>query len=118
MDGRGPGNENSMRNFSATFVIAFAVLSAPLLTYAHASPIDYVPKSSEQLVEAPKEVRIRFSERVEKGASRILVADESGASITEGDAVVDAADAHFLSIPVRPTEDGTYFVTLQGTPFF
>lgn len=89
----------------------FTVFSMPFFAHAHASPIDYQPQSSEQLADAPKEVRIRFSERVEQGASRIIVADESGASITEGEAQVDAQDAHFLSVPVRAADDGTYFVT-------
>lgn len=91
--------------------VCIVLFGAPAAALAHASPIEYVPQSSEQLANAPSEVRIRFSERVEKGASRIIVSDEKGAAVTDGPAVVDVTDAHILSVPVKTVGDGTYFVT-------
>lgn len=93
--------------------MAFALLVcvAPLSAHAHASPLDYEPLSGSQLSVAPIEVKIRFSERVEKGASRIIVKGEKGEAFQMGEAQVDTADAHFLSIPLKNGNDGTYIVS-------
>ncbi|MFZ2886770.1 MAG: copper resistance CopC family protein, partial [Minisyncoccia bacterium] len=94
----------------ASFIALF-VVALPFLASAHASPVEYKPASSARLSEAPHEVRIRFSERAEHGASRILVADESGNRLNAGESVVDANDPYVLSVPITHASDGAFFVT-------
>ncbi len=84
---------------------------APLSVFAHAAPVEQAPVPSEQLVTAPSEIRIRFSERVEPGASRITVKDEKGAILNEGKAEIDPSNPHILSISLKKAELGTFFVT-------
>lgn len=92
-------------------VLAVVFFALPGVVLAHASPVEYVPASSATVVEAPQEIIIRFSERVEPGASRIKVLDGEGNEFTTGTAVVDEEDAHILSVTTRAGEDGAYFVT-------
>lgn len=97
-----------MKKLLAPFVLL--VLALPGVASAHASPVEYLPASSATVTEAPTEVSIRFSERVERGASRIVVTDETGQELQEGTAYVSPDDAHMLSIPVREGGKGAYFV--------
>ncbi|MBY0110569.1 copper resistance protein CopC [Patescibacteria group bacterium] len=92
-----------------TLLITLIIL-LPLGVSAHATPVEYVPESSAVLIEAPTEVSIRFSERVEPGASRIQVKDDAGTEITTGEAVVEE-NPYVLSVPVASAEDGAYFVS-------
>jgi len=92
-------------------LVALMVAVVPVSVSAHASPVAYAPASSETVTEAPQEVRIRFSERIEPGASRIVVKDEAGAELQEGNALVSTEDAHILFIPVASAPHGTFFVT-------
>ncbi len=78
---------------------------------AHASPIDYAPKSSAGLTEAPSEISIRFSERLEPGASRIVVTDSSGARLSTGNATVDPSDPRVLTLAIPQSREGTFIVT-------
>lgn len=94
-----------------TIICVTIALLLPEVVSAHAAPIEYAPASSAQLSEAPQEIRIRFSERVEPGASRIVVQDDTGRKVHTGNAVVDSADAHFLSVPLEAVEKGTFLVT-------
>lgn len=89
-------------------VVLFAL---PSVVYAHASPTEYIPASSATVTEAPSEISIRFSERPEAGASRIVVKDERGVELQQGTAVVDSLDSRVLSIPLTEGEAGAYFVT-------
>lgn len=86
-------------------------LALPGAVFAHASPTEYLPASSATVTEAPAEIVIRFSERPEDGASRIVVTDETGAELQQGRAAVSADDAHVLSVPVAEGGKGAYFVS-------
>jgi len=90
---------------------ALVALAFPSAVFAHASPVEYWPASSATVTEAPEEVRIRFSERVELGASRIKVTYQDGKEIPQGEAMVDANDARVLAIPLAAAEQGAYLVT-------
>lgn len=95
-----------MRRFGLFVLIA---LCAPLFAHAHASPLSSEPASSASLSEAPKEIRITFSERPEDGASNIKVEGPKGI-VSVGTARVDPADARVLSIPLQSVDKGTYKV--------
>lgn len=82
----------------------------PLSVAAHASPVEYTPGSSTSVSEAPNEVRIRFSERLEHGASRMSIADENGVRVS-GPSFVDASNPYILVAPLEADENGAYLVS-------
>lgn len=94
-----------------SLLIAGIVAAQPVVAFAHASPVEYIPASSSTVTSAPDEVVIRFSERAEPSASRISVKDEAGKEITLSSAKVDGADPHVLFVPVASTEQGAFFVS-------
>ncbi len=97
-----------MRHFTVfTFFIVVAC-AAPLSVFAHASPVETHPETSVK--EPPREVIIRFSERLEEGVSRISVRGPSGENAEKGKASV-GDDPHVLSIPVEVSREGTYIVS-------
>lgn len=102
-----------MKHFSKNlFVFAvFALLVAPCSVFAHASPIFYVPESSAVVESIPESVSIRFSERLDEGASVITVTGPSGNVVSKGKAEVSANDPRLLSIPITNDGEGTYFVS-------
>jgi copper transport protein len=98
-----------MKKIAALIVLIAAVL--PSCAFAHASPVSYEPGPQSAHGEAPTEVRIRFSERLEEGASRIVVVDAAGNEATKGAASVKGDDPYVLFAPLaKDAEDGAYFV--------
>ncbi|MBY0539705.1 copper resistance protein CopC [Patescibacteria group bacterium] len=102
-----------MKHFSKyIFVLsAVAFFSAPFFAFAHASPIFYVPESSAVVESIPETVSIRFSERLDEGASVITVTGPSGKVISNGKAKVSSDDPRLLSVPITGDGEGTYFVS-------
>lgn len=86
------------------------VLCAPLVAKAHATPVSYEPASSASLVEAPQEISVLFSERLEEGASALKVEGSQGV-VSQGSARVGVSDARRLSVFLGTVPNGTYKVT-------
>jgi copper transport protein len=78
---------------------------------AHAVPVTMVPAANAVLSEAPPEVVIRFSERVDAKASTLEVLDGRGERVDHGDATVDRADPWRFRVGVHALTDGAYTVT-------
>lgn len=98
-----------MKLFLASLLSLVAV-TAPLFAHAHASPVEYDPGSSANVAQGPSEVRIRFSERLEPGASRMSVADEAGTRVS-GASFVDDENPYVLIAPMSEASDGAYLVS-------
>ncbi|MEX0917834.1 MAG: copper resistance protein CopC [Candidatus Paceibacterota bacterium] len=94
-------------------LLLFLIIAAgiPAVAFAHATPVDTMPASGEQLDTAPEHVSIRFSERLESGSSNIRVVDASDQQITALDATVDPDDPHRLTVPLPQIEEGTFIVS-------
>lgn len=88
------------------------LLFLPLLVSAHASPLIYTPESNSTLPMTPEEIRIKFSERVESGASSITVTPPDGSKQVLT-ATVDTADSHTLKANLNASSTGTYTVSWQ-----
>ncbi len=88
--------------------VACVVALTPMSVFAHATPINPQPHSGAILQEAPTEVSITFSERLESGSSLIRVIDESGARVERGEAVV-GGEGRTLAVPIS-VADGIYIV--------
>src|ERR1700758_4961244 len=74
------------------FCFSFVMSCQTKLVFAHATPIQYVPAASSLLSEAPSEVQIRFSERVEPRASSIVVLGPDGSRVDLANSAVDTTD--------------------------
>ena len=77
------------------FCFALVLPTLPELSFAHATPIQYAPAASSVLSQAPTEVQIRFSERVEPGVSSIVVT------------APDGSRADLSNFAADPTDQGT-----------
>lgn len=89
-------------------VILMVVPHAP--AWAHAFPDHSVPAVGGTLAQAPTEVRIWFTQKLEPAFSTIEVLDAKGARVDQDDAKVDAQDAALLHVSLKPLAPGTYKV--------
>ncbi len=99
-----------MRRFASAFIIATGLL-LPQLGFAHATPVTYGPEAGSVLQQMPEDITIRFSERIEKGSSRITVFSPDGTTLTADKATVDPADAYRLTTMLPTGGSGTYAVS-------
>ncbi len=97
-----------MRKFIATFIAA--VLIAPVVASAHAVPLESFPASSASLTRVPGSVEIRFSERIDGGASLISVEGPSRAVVSERSVRYVENDPYRITVPVRDDGKGAYVV--------
>jgi methionine-rich copper-binding protein CopC/putative copper export protein len=105
---------------SVCILVAVAVL--PEAASAHATPIQSVPAASSVLANAPAEVQIRFSERIEPRTSTIIVLAQDGSRVDLANVSVDPADPRVLRVGLKsstsgaaPGGSGTYTVSWQVT---
>jgi methionine-rich copper-binding protein CopC/putative copper export protein len=83
------------------------------LVFAHATPIQYVPAASSLLSQAPSEVEIRFSERVEPRVSSIVVLGPDGSRVDLSNSAVDATDQKTFSVGLKNGGAGPYTVSWE-----
>jgi copper transport protein len=76
----------------------------------HAVPVSSDPAPNATLSEAPHEVVIRFSERVDARASRLEVLDGHGQRVDHGDATVPPSDPWRYRVGIHGVADGVYTV--------
>jgi methionine-rich copper-binding protein CopC len=81
-------------------------VAAPRAAFAHAVPVTSAPAPNAILSEGPREITVRFSERVEARASSLQVFDAHGRPIEAGNAVVDAADPWLYRVTLQPVVGG------------
>jgi copper transport protein len=77
----------------------------------HAVPVAAEPAENAVLAEAPPEIVIRFSERVDPRASALEVLDGHGQRVDHGGAAVDPADPWRYHVGVHGLTAGVYTVT-------
>jgi copper transport protein len=96
---------------AGTMFPLWLVVLAPVLVLAHAIPRTTLPMANAVLDEAPREVTVRFSERVEAGASSLQVFDAQGMRVDDGEAVVVSGDPWLYRVMLRPVGNGVYTVS-------
>src|SRR5262249_18764064 len=87
------------------------MLLEPSPVSAHAVPRATLPVANAVLHEAPHEISIRFSERVEIRASSLQVFDAHGSRIDDGTAAVVPSDPWLYYLTLPPVEAGAYTVS-------
>jgi methionine-rich copper-binding protein CopC len=96
-------------SFVRTTILALAIAS-PITAFAHATPISMEPVSSSAIEKAPSNISIRFSERLDAGASDITVKDTLGKKIS-GAVTIDPNDPRTLHTTIEHQPLGLYNVT-------
>jgi methionine-rich copper-binding protein CopC len=91
-----------------TVAVLMVVPLAPAL--AHAFPDHSVPAVGSTIAQAPTEVQIWFTQKLEPAFSTIEVLDANGARVDQDDAKVDAQDPALLRVSLKPLVPGTYKV--------
>ncbi len=95
------------------FCLSFLIAALPEFAFAHATPIKYVPAASSVLAQAPTEVQIHFSERVEPRVSSITVLAPDGSRADLSNSEADPADPRVYRVGVKDGGAGTYTVSWQ-----
>jgi copper transport protein len=81
------------------------------VAFAHAVPLSSTPAPNAGLAQAPLEITVRFSERVEGRASSLQVFNAHGQRIDDDHAAVDRDNPWLYRVRLRPVAGGTYTVS-------
>jgi methionine-rich copper-binding protein CopC len=92
---------------AASAALSLAGATAAL---AHAHLVRAVPAAGGTVHDAPNEVTLRFSEKLEPKFSSVVVRDSTGKQVDKGDAAVDKADRMVIRVPLPRLEPGVYKV--------
>ena len=95
-------------------ICSLAILLAfPFSVFAHATPVTYAPEAGETVLEAPASISVRFTERIEMGASSLTVFGPEGDEIQEGKGSFSSEDPRLFTVPITPAGEGVYTVSWQ-----
>lgn len=102
----------------AAGLAVLALLVAPALpgatagrVLAHAQLVASSPGAGEVVEDAPTELRLVFSERLEATGTSVDVATTDGTIVVDRGGEIDPDDPHALVVPLPVLDDGTYSVS-------
>ena len=101
---------STQRSIIAFAASAFLSVTGATAALAHAHLVRAVPAAGGTLHDAPNEVTLRFSEKLEPKFSSVVVRDSTGKQVDKGDATVDKADRMVIRVLLQPLEPGVYKV--------
>jgi methionine-rich copper-binding protein CopC len=97
--------------YSVIVAVASAVLSlCPAAVFAHAHLVRATPAEGGTVAEAPTEVALKFSERLEPAFSSAVIRDSAGKQVDRADAHLDKADRTIVRVSLPPLTPGLYTV--------
>jgi methionine-rich copper-binding protein CopC len=99
--------QSSIIALAAAAALSLAGATAAL---AHAHLVRAVPAAGGTVHDAPNEVTLRFSEKLEPKFSSVIVRDSTGKQVDKGDAAVDKADRMVIRVLLPPLQPGVYKV--------
>lgn len=99
----------SLRRLIASAVYAVTLL-APAAALAHAHLDRSMPAKGSNVMPAPTEVTLWFTEALEPKFSSIVVRDAKGAAVQTGPATLAPGNTAQLRVPLKPLSPGTYKV--------
>ena len=94
-------------------LLTLALSALPAIAFAHATPLHYFPSASSVLPQAPAEVEIHFSERVEPRVSSIIVLAPDGSRVDLSNSAVDPVDHRTYRVGLKNAGTGTYTVSWE-----
>jgi copper resistance protein C len=89
---------------------AATALFGATAAFAHAHLVRATPAANGTVQEAPKELVLRFNEKLEGSFSTVVVRDAEGKQVDKADAQVDKADRVTLRVSLPPLTAGVYKV--------
>ena len=97
---------------AALLLIASAVLalSGAGAAFAHAQLKAAMPAAGGAVAEAPSEVTLNFSEKLEAAFSTVIVRDAVGKRMNKADSQLDKADRTIRRVGLDPLTPGIYIV--------
>lgn len=104
-----------MRRTAVCLLLAGALLLHAGSVHAHAVLVGSFPVSGARLDEAPRSVRIWFSEQITAEFVPLIVRDSSGARVDAGDGQVDPLDPYAVTVGLNPLPTGFYTATYRIT---
>jgi methionine-rich copper-binding protein CopC len=108
-----PANEKGFTMTAKNFVLVLSLAIGSLATswsHAHAKVETAEPKADSELSEAPKEIRLHFSDTLEPAFTKIVLLDAKNVSIKLPRAVVDKSNAKTVSAQLPVLGAGQYLV--------
>ena len=100
-----------IKSFTWGLLVSVVFMLGVNRVFAHAEPVQTYPAAGATLTEAPKQVRIIFSEKI-LAPTTIKVLDKNNKQIDNKDGKIDPTDAnsftYVVTLPALP--DGTYSV--------
>ena len=105
--------QTSFRFIVSVVVSSLAFATLPVPAFGHATPLQYIPEASSVLSQAPAEVQIHFSERVEPHVSSISVFGPDGSRVDLPNGATDKADPRIFRVGLKDGGKGTYTVSWQ-----
>jgi methionine-rich copper-binding protein CopC len=85
-------------------------LGAIATAFAHAHLLRAVPAVGGTVHETPKEIQLRFNEKLEASFSTVVVRDAQGKQVDNADAQVDKSDRLLMRVSLPPLTPGVYRV--------
>jgi copper resistance protein C len=92
-------------------IVALLGVAAASAAHGHASLERASPPAGSTVSDAPKEIVLTFSEKLEPAFSRIIVADAGGARVNEGKAQVDG---NTMRVGLKSLTPGSYKVSWRA----
>jgi methionine-rich copper-binding protein CopC len=102
-----------MFNYRTAFVLAASAalaLSGTEAAFAHAQLKTATPAVGGAVVDAPSEVTLNFSEKLEAAFSTAVVRDAVGKRVNKADAQLDKSDRTIMRVGLEPLTPGIYIV--------
>jgi methionine-rich copper-binding protein CopC len=102
-----------MSNYRAGYVLiasAVLALSGAGAAFAHAQLKAATPAAGGAVAEAPSEVMLNFSEKLEAAFSTVVVRDAVGKRMNKTDSQLDKVDRTIMRVAVDPLTPGIYIV--------
>jgi copper resistance protein C len=101
-----------LRNLTINIVASLALAAAATAALAHAQLQQAVPAVGGTVTASPREIRLKFSERLEPRFSGIALSTQAGEPVKIGKPAVDPADNSTFIAPIsQPLKPGAYTVT-------
>lgn len=102
-----------MHRLPITVLLGLALIAAPTFVHeaaAHSGLVRSSPAVGSTVKTTPKEVLLRFTEKLEPAFSSVDVHDAKGASVAVGKATVDPAQPTQMRVALKALPPGTYKV--------
>ena len=100
--------------YALSMLFAAAGTTVAVPAWAHAALQSATPAKDEEVTAAPKEITLRFNEKLEAAFSNAKLIDSTGKEISTGKATLDAANPSVMKLAVPALSPGKYKVEYTG----